>query len=729
MAEKITLETLAKKQILSVAQLRRNKNFFELDSFYLLPEIIIDFLAKKVDSLSQGETIIFDSNFGEIVSNLSDESRTINIEEDTEKNQIAQYFNPTANFRNLESIEHSISSYSTIILHFLNPKLYSKKDDENRKIKLLTKLIAEVNGDSSILIAVDEPFLNSDSYYTYRQLILNNSCLLCLHFIGDRSLFGGRSNYAILEIRAGITKSSEVKLINGTKNFDLHSSFQVTKDELIERWDYNFLKPENRTYEEKLQGTRTEKLQDLVEISSGARLNGLKMEASGIYKVLSPRNIYNGTIMEDNIERSISDVSTNPIGKALLYKGDIIISKFFHHNSIVISEIKDDDKYIADDHFIIIRGKFAAYLSLVLKTNAGLNIFTQQMKRFGRGLRYTISFKDFAKIRIPVLPIRDLSYASEKKLHKHSHRELIQIKEEYDDLKKRYENDISSSPQLEILELMKSILEPVLERLDRIESKIDNISLYLVEIVEECQEIKKLPRSVEEKFDRLTRKLDKKLSEIELEQSELNSYIEEIKRWLEQFDLLESKSKKYLPEAEYIFDKISGLKNADFSPFVIQYCRAFENELLNKLFRAYVQSLIDRKIIFEVSFSWDISTNENGTINNQNTNKLALHLKKCISQPREQWYFELGSMEMNLRYLTGKTVKKSPLLQDLNEFVLSHFEQELLDLDYLNDIKNKIIEFRNQSAHPNLIDTSEALEFKKEIKKCIVKLMETYKSQ
>jgi hypothetical protein len=729
MAEKITVETLAKKQILSVAQLRRNKRLFELDSFYLLPEIIIDFLAKKVDSLSLGKTIIFDSNFGELVSNLSDESRIINIEEDTEKNQIAQYFKPTANFRNLESLEHSISSYSTIILHFLNPKLYRKKDDENRKIKLLTKLFAEVNGDCSILIAVDRPFLNSDSYYAYRQLILNNSCLSCLHFIGERSLFEDRSNYAILEIRAGITKSSAVKLIDGTNNFELHSSFEVTKDELIERWDYNFLKPENRTYEEKLQGTRTEKLQDLVEISSGARLNGLIMKVSGIYKVLSPRNIYNGTIVEDDIERSISDVSPNPISKALLYKGDIIISKFFRLNSIVISEIRDDGKYIADDHFIIVRGKFAAYLSLVLKTNAGFNIFTQQMKRFGRGFRNPISLKDFAKIRIPVLPIRNLHYASEKKLLKHSHRELLQIKEEYDVLKKRYENDIASYLEREILERMQSTLESVLERLDQIESKIDNISLYLVELVEECQAIKKLPRSIEEKFDRLTQKLDKKLSEIELEESELNSYIDEIKRWLEQFDLLESTSKKYLPEAEYIYDKISGLKNADFSPFVIQYCRAFENELLNKLFRAYVQSLIDRKIIFEVSFSWDISTNEKGTFNNQNTYKLASHLKKCISQPREQWYFELGSMEMNLRYLTGKTVKKSPLLQDLNEFVLSNFEQELLDVDYLNDIKNKIIEYRNQSAHPNFIDTSEAIEFKKEIKKCIVKLMETYKSQ
>ena len=68
-------------------------------------------------------------------------------------------------------------------------------------------------------------------------------------------------------------------------------------------------------------------------------------------------------------------------------------------------------------------------------------------------------------------------------------------------------------------------------------------------------------------------------------------------------------------------------------------------------------------------------------------------------------------MEVNLRYLTGRTVEKSPLLQDLKRFVLDRFKQEFLNIEYLDNLKTIIRDYRNQSAHPNLIDTEKAVEF------------------
>jgi hypothetical protein len=50
----------------------------------------------------------------------------------------------------------------------------------------------------------------------------------------------------------------------------------------------------------------------------------------------------------------------------------------------------------------------------------------------------------------------------------------------------------------------------------------------------------------------------------------------------------------------------------------LQYCRALENELLNKIFRAYVQSLIDRKIEITKEFEWDFGRKESG---NKQANK------------------------------------------------------------------------------------------------------------
>mgnify|MGYP000701540945 FL=1 len=47
--------------------------------------------------------------------------------------------------------------------------------------------------------------------------------------------------------------------------------------------------------------------------------------------------------------------------------------------------------------------------------------------------------------------------------------------------------------------------------------------------------------------------------------------------------------------------------------------------------------------------------------------------------------------------------------------------------EYLDEIKTIIIDYRNQSAHPNLIDTEKAVKFHKEMKECLIGLMENYK--
>ena len=86
-------------------------------------------------------------------------------------------------------------------------------------------------------------------------------------------------------------------------------------------------------------------------------------------------------------------------------------------------------------------------------------------------------------------------------------------------------------------------------------------------------------------------------------------------------------------------------------------------------------------------------------------------------------------MRTYLGWLNGVTVKKSPLLKDLKEFVLKRFEIELLNYEYLEEIKTIINDYRNQSAHPNLMDTEKAITFHKQIKECLISLMENYKTK
>ncbi len=77
--------------------------------------------------------------------------------------------------------------------------------------------------------------------------------------------------------------------------------------------------------------------------------------------------------------------------------------------------------------------------------------------------------------------------------------------------------------------------------------------------------------------------------------------------------------------------------------------------------------------------------------------------------------------------MTGKTAQKSPLLSDLKNFVLNRFEKEILNIEYLDQIKTIIRDYRNKSAHPNLIDTEKAIKIHKEMKECLIQLIVNYK--
>jgi uncharacterized protein with PhoU and TrkA domain len=419
--------------------------------------------------------------------------------------------------------------------------------------------------------------------------------------------------------------------------------------------------------------------------------------------------------------------------KALLQNGDIVMTKFIIDGKtpFYIHDPANGDM-IAESDMIILRGKNAAYVSTYLTTDSGKRQFSQQLKTHGThvaGLQYVYP-PNFKKIQIPTIPISDLELASANKLNQLAQNEPIELQEKYELLKIEYQkhrkNDLKA-PHEEQLERMEQTLLQVLDGQEKISKNIEDIKSSLSDLVTEFDTIKSLPRDLDEKINRLHDSIDNKLSRLLKDEVKIGSYIKEIKRWFDYFDFLESKSQTYLPQAEFIYDQISQLESPDYSPFILQYCRALENELLQKIFRAYVQSLIDREINLEAEFAWDFKLKESGRPNNANTFKLIMHLKKCLNKAPDLWFFELGSMEVNLRYLTGKSIEKSPLLQDLRDYVLTKFETEIISIEYLDEMKTIIRDYRNQSAHLNLIGTKEATVFHGKIKQCLINLMENYK--
>ncbi len=727
----MTIDELKSKGITSFEKvtdyLSRSNN-----GFIFLPDNLAKFVANLVQSKNPESCINLNSNLGEILSNCNQIKSKIGIDINAQNVELAKYLNPSLHFENLDPLSYTSKSRFDSVICF--PPLGQRIQVNERRIQseqlYLNKSLELLSEQGTAVFIVANNFLTAPVFQEVRNKILEKYGLETVISLPKRILRNTGVDLSILVV--SINKTNETKFYKiknrAFSNIKLNiSDFSVITENLSERWDYNYHNPKNREYEKQLKSQETKRIDELVEVALGTHFSKDEIKEAGEFLWLTGRNISNGNLSFNDNDKFISKKEfSRREQNAILRNGDILIPRIQRSKESFYVHTDTEKKMIAFQHFIILRGKNADYVATYLNTDNGLRLFNQQIERHARGsVMPTISISDLKKIEIPILPIEDLELASKRKLEKLSYDELLVIKEKYENLKKVYRD--SKDPHRQILELMQQNHSEVMSTVGRIENKVDDIKTILTELVSDFGSIKELPREIDERINRLNQSLDSKLDELISDQKQLDFYITEIKRWFDFYDLLESKSKKYLPEAEYIFDHISKLENPDYSPFILQYCRALENELLKKIFRAYVQSLIDREIEITKDFEWDFGRKESGKPNNENTFKLAKHLKKCLKKSEEEWFFELGSMEVNLRYLTGKTAEKSPLLIDLKSFVLDRFEQEILNIEYLDEIKTIIRDYRNQSAHPNLIDTEKALKFHKEMKECLIGLMENYK--
>lgn len=664
---------------------------------------------------------------------------------DIDKNivDIAEFISPDTKFVTTNSLELSNEEkYDAIISHFPYGRVQINGRKDDLESAFITKGLKLLKAKGVLICLVPERLLfgNTKTFSELRRTVVKNNHLKTVISFepGFFESTGIKRSILVIEKEYSSEPTQFIKHTTGTKTLGKFSKrnedFFISKDQLSCRWDYPFHSPENKKYEEQLSIHETKKMDELVEIIIGTPVKADDTLSSSILKIITPRNVASGKLDATEYDKyaNKSELKVRE-AKAILKYGDLILPRFYRDKIDIYIHTATDREYIANQNLIILRGENAEYVATYLNTHNGIRLFNEQIKRHAVGnVIPVISLKDLKNIQIPILPIKDLELASKNKLEKLSYDELINIKTKYDSLKSRYEQLEERHRVLDHeaqLNSMQETLKEVLRNQQVISTKLDDIKSVLVELSKDFKDIKNLPRDIDEKISRLNANLDKKLKQLLQNQKELDFYISEIKGWFDYYDILESKSQQYLPEAEYILDHISKLENPDYSPFILQYCRALENELLKKIFRAYVQSLIDRNINLKKDFAWDFGRKESGKLNNDDTYKLARHLQNCLRKPEDNWFFELGSMEVNLRRLTGNTVKKSPLLQDLKFFVLKRFKQELLNIKYLDEMRIIITDYRNQSAHPNLIDTKQAVEFHKQMKECLISLMENYIQQ
>lgn len=521
----------------------------------------------------------------------------------------------------------------------------------------------------------------------------------------------------------GKQDSKEVKITQLT-NFDsLEKEYQnaslatYPNEKLLERWDPEYHLSKESSFYKELDSFQTKELQELADIIKGKMIPADTLKELGDFLYLKPVHIQKEGMKTESALKYVSKADlTEKDYRYILQPGDIVISTIFNDLKMYVY-LTGDVPAIASNNLAIIRSSKQDYILSYLQTDEGKRIFKTQAEDLRK--RVTIphlSIKDLASIKIPILPIADLNALGDATISRSTEAQLRDALEQLNE----YKNQIQAlENEKESLTSLKAFIDnrfnKVESQLEVVNKKLDDLLSLLKELKTDFEQIQKLPREDEEKLFKLCQKIDAKLDIVyNKEHQTIEGYIEEIKRWLDLWEILDLQSQKFLPIAEFIFDELSKLQDADYAPFVVQYCRTLENEILKKLFEAYHSNGLS-----------DINRDDliKDDLNNQKTGKFAQMVK------RNKVTYTLGDMNFIMALLKqgGNTLNESPLLQHFRAFTISYFDEKIVEVEFSKDVNKLTNDFRNKAAHPYSISIVLAKECQSLLRKSLNVFLESVK--
>ena len=293
------------------------------------------------------------------------------------------------------------------------------------------------------------------------------------------------------------------------------------------------------------------------------------------------------------------------------------------------------------------------------------------------------------------------------------------------------ENDISQLPAIatsytnvvvrigEIANL-KQDMEMKLAEITKLKDENDKLQQTVEVLTDSVLKLKKLMNLGENDDeqrveDAIKQMADWIIASIASRSASIESYVNTVCIWLTGgWERLHSDSQSFLPQAELLFEVIKQTNSKDYSPFIIQYCRALENELLIKLFTTYTNDIHNR--------IEDINLFLVSDLKNEKTGRFA----KFLQGRKVAYTFGDMSFIMNLLQENGRTLNESSLLKDFRYFAISYFNESIVDREYLEQIKRINEDFRCKAAHPYILNAEAAEKCRDQVRLCLNKLILNY---
>ncbi len=246
-------------------------------------------------------------------------------------------------------------------------------------------------------------------------------------------------------------------------------------------------------------------------------------------------------------------------------------------------------------------------------------------------------------------------------------------------------------------------LSEIKQTTEEINTKMDIVLEKLNGLEREFADLKKENRDLEQKITLMT----SKLSKLDIQREELEDYYALSQSLYSNWDELDVLTKEFIPLAEYLYSKLQKYDKADYSPVILELCRAIENEFLLKIFRKYTLDLVARKGDKLDNF---LATDRASYDLKDKTGQFVKTVSKAARTHKPE--YTLGHMNTILS-ITGESqiVAKSPLLKDFVSYLKDNTEvNNLLDSKYIKKINDIVNKYRNPSAHPEFMSIDKANE-------------------
>ena len=280
------------------------------------------------------------------------------------------------------------------------------------------------------------------------------------------------------------------------------------------------------------------------------------------------------------------------------------------------------------------------------------------------------------------------------------------------------------SSKKELLKIIESGFFNMMEAQKSIKSDTSKILTNTNKMMSEISEIKSLTKDTNESIEKSISKI---ISSVEKNHdfNTIEDYIPKVNEWFKFWDKIEENTKTFMPGSEWLYYNIKSSDFQDFSPFVLYYCRALENELLKKIFLSFHEHVNEMNDIeLKSLFVW----NKEG-LNEKKLKEYQIffnQFKTNILKNRKK--YTLGDMRLILNLLPNSKNKKgsiryniSPLLKELNKFIKNKIGG--IESETIKRLENLIINYRNKSAHVDIIEEEKALIFYNEFKIIMNKLI------